>query len=305
MRGRQRGIELHRGAQAFDGGFEFALLAQEHAEVVLRHGVPGRDAHAGGEGAARAGRVAQGGERLPARAQGLGCVRRQRQRLVGRFQRAFRVAGPLARDGQVQPALGVARPGLHGGLEHGDGAAAVAGVQQRGPEQVGDLGGLGVARERALQRRHRVGDAPELAQGAAEIGLGVDERRLRLDGEFELFARLLQPLRAQQRRAEVVQRGGIPGLDLQRLGDQFLRCPQVAALQRDHAQQVRGVELARCLQQDLAVRRRGLVEAAALVLGHGLVQQRSGGGRFLGRAWRRGHQTSRCELAAATTVASA
>ena len=232
VRGRQRGIELQRLAKPGDGGVEVALLAQEDAEVVVGRGIAGRAADARVERRARRVDLAERRERLAALAERLGCVRRQRQRLVGRGQRPLGVAGGLARDGQVQPGLRVARPGLHAALEHGGRAAVVAGVQQRGAEQVGDLCGFRVARVGPLQRRHRFGDPPELAQDVAEVGLRVDVLRLRLGRTLELFARLLQATAAQQRGAEVVQRAGILGLGREGLRDQRLgprRSPRCSA----------------------------------------------------------------------------
>ncbi len=261
-------------------------------------------AHARRERLARAREVAQAGQRAAALAERRGRVGREGQRLVGGLQRALRVAGEVAGDGQVPPGLRVLRARLHAGLEDGDGAATVAGVDQRGAQQVGDGRGLRAGAVRSLERRHRLGDAAQLAQHAAEVGLHVGGRRQRLRGALELLAGFLQPLAAQQHGAEVVQRAGVLGLGLERLRDQRLRGGEVAALQRDHAQQVRGVEVARRLVQELLVEPGGLVQPAGLVQGDRLVQE-GPVGRDGGVAGRANHQISRCELPAATTDASA
>ncbi len=136
----------------------------------------------------------------------------------------------------------------------------------------------------------------------------VRELGLRLGGALELLARLLEPVRAQQHRAEVVERRGVLGTADQGLRDALLRGGQVAALQRDDTRQVGGVEQSGHLFEHPAVRRLRLVEAARLVQRDRLVQQ-VGDGRLRrllrGYLLRGRHQTSRCELAAATTEASA
>ena len=165
VRRRQRGVELHRAAQALDGRPELALLAQEDAQVVVGLGVAGAAAHAGGEAPARAGgspRLASACPRTPSAPASSGA---RASAASAASSARFGVAGHLAGDGQVQPALRIARPRLHARLEDGHRAAAVAGVDQRGAEQVGDLGRPGVARVGALQaappsrRRVRAGAA--------------------------------------------------------------------------------------------------------------------------------------------------
>ncbi len=88
----------------------------------------------------------------------------------------------------------------------------------------------------------------------------------------EARQRLRVALQGRERRAEIAVRGGDGRIERDGLADQLDGLLRFAGLQRNDAQQMRGLEGLGILLEDIAINLLGLGKAALLMQGHALAE---------------------------------
>ena len=121
---------------------------------------------------------------------------------------------------------------------------------------------LRVDRDRPLQGLDRLRQIAGIAQQHADIAPAVRMVRVDLQGLEIGVDGLPVPARGAQDVAQVVVRPGLVRVELQRPADQRDRDLRIAALMREHARIVQRVDMGGIGGENLAQRRRGVLQRA-------------------------------------------
>ena len=150
-------------------------------------------------------------------------------------------------------------------LQRLDGLRILAVGAERVSEIVMRLGELGADGNGRLVAGQRLLQLSPRAQRIAAIIERFDISRIEGDGLVIARDRLVEPSERRQSQAEIGMGRGDPRIDGDGPGDQGNAALEILILQRDHAGEMQGVEMARLQRQDSLVKGQGLGQETALM----------------------------------------
>jgi hypothetical protein len=260
-----------------------AQREQRAAAAFVRAGVLRVDAQRGVEVGQRRRRLLQRETRGAAADDRLHVLGRQHDGAVVAGERVVLAAEILQHAGAVVVGLRDVGPRGDHRVVRRQRVVQAAGRVQRVAAVVGRLDVVGPQRERAVERRDGLVVPAQRAERVAAVVQRLEHVGPDRERALQALQRLGVAAQHVQRVAEVAVRAGVLRIDGQRLRDQVGGGLRMAGLERQHAQPVQRVEVARRTPQHLAVDRLGLRDAAA-------VMQRL---RLRHQAVQRGHRAER------------